>query len=251
MDSVTPHAQEGNPLEKRCSKCNNVFPATPEFFHRNGTGLRPNCKACNRKRVNDYYKQPDVHAQRIDYTKEYRERNQEHIRAHKKAYYSQPEIQEHKREYTRTYRTRPDVKEKRRIESSEYNSKPEVKARRLDNERRYLQIPEKRKHKRERDRVNQHTRRSRKRIVKGTHTPEQIQDLLKRQKRKCYYCSVRFEKKDGKYVYHIDHTFPLSRVAGTDIPANDINYLVLACPKCNTSKNDKFPWEWSEGGRLL
>src|SRR6266567_4724163 len=43
----------------------------------------------------------------------------------------------------------------------------------------------------------------------------------------------------------------LARVAGGDIPANDISYLVLACPTCNNSKHDKFPWEFSKGGRLL
>jgi HNH endonuclease len=94
-------------------------------------------------------------------------------------------------------------------------------------------------------------REARKKAVLGAHTPEQIQDQLKRQKHKCYYCQKQLQKVEGKYVYHVEHTFPLSRVAGTDIPANSIDYLVLACPHCNTSKKDKFPWEWPEGGRLL
>jgi len=93
--------------------------------------------------------------------------------------------------------------------------------------------------------------RTHKRAILGTHTPAQIIEQLKRQKHKCYYCSKRFEKYKGKHVYHVDHTFPLSRVAGTDIPANDISYLVLTCPTCNLRKNNKFPWEWPEGGRLL
>jgi len=94
---------------------------------------------------------------------------------------------------------------------------------------------------------------ARKKSVQGTHTSEQIQDQLKRQKYRCYYAAcgnAKFKKKDGKYIYHIDHTYPISRVAGSDIPANSIDYLVLACPACNHSKKDKFPWEWAEGGRL-
>src|SRR6266567_2977546 len=95
---------------------------------------------------------------------------------------------------------------------------------------------------------------ARKKAVQGTYTSKQIQEQLKRQKHRCYYAAcgfAKFEKKKGKYVYHIGHTFPLSRVVGTDIPANSIDYLVLACPTCNMNKKNKFPWEWSEGGRLL
>jgi CRISPR/Cas system Type II protein with McrA/HNH and RuvC-like nuclease domain len=104
---------------------------------------------------------------------------------------------------------------------------------------------------RERLRVYSHNRRAIKKAIPGTYTSAQIQDQLKRQKHKCYYCHKRFQKIKDKHIYHIEHTFPLSRVAGTDIPANSIDYLVLACPHCNHSKSDKFPWEWAEGGRLL
>ncbi len=107
---------------------------------------------------------------------------------------------------------------------------------------------------RPRARVYSGIRRARKRAIGGTHTAAQIQELLKRQKYRCYYAAcghARFEKRNGKYIFHVDHTFPISRVVGTDIPANDINYLVLACPFCNISKHDKFPWEFPEGGKLL
>jgi len=99
--------------------------------------------------------------------------------------------------------------------------------------------------------VHAHNREVRKKAIKGSFTAQQIQDLLKRQKHRCYYCSIKFEKHKSKYIYHIDHTFPISRVVGTDIPANDISYLVLTCPPCNRSKHDKFPWEFPEGGKLL
>ncbi len=92
-------------------------------------------------------------------------------------------------------------------------------------------------------------RRARKKALQdiGAHTGQQIQEQLKRQRCRCYYCQAKFER---RYIYHVDHTFPISRASGDD-PINDISYLVLACPTCNLKKNDKFPWEFPEGGRLL
>lgn len=102
--------------------------------------------------------------------------------------------------------------------------------------------------------ASEHNRRARKQAVPGTHTTAQIQEQLKRQHYRCYYAAcghAKFQKVRGKYDFHIEHTFPLSRVAGAGIPANDMGYLVLACEQCNLSKGKKFPWEWPEGGRLL
>ncbi len=87
---------------------------------------------------------------------------------------------------------------------------------------------------------------ARKRAIPGKHTAQQIHEQYDRQKGQCYYC--RKPVKWGKH--HTDHTFPVSR-ASSDIPANDISYLVMTCMLCNTSKGNKYPWEWPEGGRLL
>lgn len=103
-------------------------------------------------------------------------------------------------------------------------------------------------------RQRQIKRRARKLAVLGTYTLEQIQEQLKRQKYRCYYAAcghARFKKVRGKYIYHVEHTYPLSRVSETNIPANDASYLVLACPACNLAKGSKYPWEWLGGGRLL
>jgi len=83
-------------------------------------------------------------------------------------------------------------------------------------------------------------------------TPQQIQYKLKMQHHRCYYAAsghAKFEKKDGKYIYHLEHTIPLSRTEHN--PKNDANYVVLACPSCNTKKYNKLPHEWEQGGRLL
>ncbi len=106
----------------------------------------------------------------------------------------------------------------------------------------------------EEDSARARLRRARKKSVLGTHTAAQIQEQLKRQRYRCYYAACGFSKfprVKGKYLYQVEHTFPLSRVAGTDIPANDISYLVLSCDHCNGSKSSKYPWEWPQGGRLL
>lgn len=52
----------------------------------------------------------------------------------------------------------------------------------------------------------------------------------------CGYCG-----KDGKVMhekFHIDHFVPKSLDKGRE---NDYYNLVLACPKCNLSKSDKWP----------
>ena len=139
--------------------------------------------------------------------------------------------------------SRPEVKKLRSKRQREYSKRPEAQERIKDYRRRPDVQERYRNHRSNRNALNQ--------SVRGTHTSAQIQEQLMRQKRKCYYCHDKFKRVKDKYVYHVDHTFPLSRIAGTDIPANSIDYLVLTCPACNLSKSDKFPWEWSEGGRLL
>jgi hypothetical protein len=247
--------------DKQCSRCKKVFPATPEFFHRNGVrGLYTQCKTCRSEIRNAAYRNPETHDRIRSKEKARRSipENKAKAQASNKKWRERPESKEYLSNYHKKFRkeylSNPENRERRRLADAEYNSRPEVKARRLERERASMQIPEIRERHRERDRVNHHTRRSRKKTVQGMHTTEQIQEQLKRQKYRCYYAAcghAKFKKEDGKYLYHIEHTFPISRVGDSDIPANDISYLVLACPACNMSKGDKFPWEWIEGGRLF
>src|SRR6266571_3813663 len=218
---------------KRCTACGEEFPVTTEYFHRDKRakdGLHNKCKACVRIYNKAYLNSPEVQ-ERI-YA--YRRRPETHELQRKRR--KQPLIRERNRTYQYTHR-----KEHRK--KYRYPESPEKRERR----RLYRQRPETR----ELHRIHKHTYRARKRAVTGTHTASQIRELLKQQKHKCYYCSTRFQQVKGKYIYHVDHTFPLSRAVGSDIPANDISYLVLACPACNQSKGDKFPWEFPDGGKLL
>jgi len=217
-------------LLKRCTACGETFPATTEELCRCKThkdGLLTECKGCKKKRDKAYRGLPGV---------------REYHRAYAETYYSRPEIKEQVRNYHQAYYHRPDVQEQVRVKRRDYYTLPEIK--------KYYQERDKRPERQAHHLVNERTRRARKRSVLGTHTPQQIQDRLQRQRFCCYYCSSKFERVKGKYIYHVDHTFPLSRASG-DAPINSIDYLVLACPTCNLKKGTKYPWEWHEGGKLL
>jgi Pyruvate/2-oxoacid:ferredoxin oxidoreductase delta subunit len=219
--------------QKRCAKCENVYPATPEFFYRarqRKDGLYSYCKVCNDAIRHD----PEERKKKIAYNHAYyrNEENRTRIKAQTRAYYRSHHSEA--REKAKIHNQLPEVREYRLAYFKEYNKRPEIRER--DREARN---------------IAKKNRRAHAKAIAGSYTNDQIRDLLKRQKHKCYYCCQQFEKRDGKYIYHIDHTYPINRVVGTDIPANDIAYLVLACPSCNHKKSDKFPWEFPEGGRLL
>lgn len=84
-------------------------------------------------------------------------------------------------------------------------------------------------------------RRARIRCAEGTHTAADIRAQYARQKGCCYYCHKRVGD-----AYHVDHVVPLSRGG-----SNGAENLVIACPSCNVSKQDRLPHEWPQGGRLL
>lgn len=153
-------------------------------------------------------------------------------------------------EQKKEYYNRPDVHNRILAQVKDYYNRPGIHEQRLEYKRVYSKIYQERTEVQEKRRVRCLDRYFRQRDIPGSYTVEQIQDLLKRQKHKCYYCATKFKQVKGKHVYHIDHTFPLNRATGDD-PINDISYLVLACPRCNISKNNKYPWEFPEGGKLL
>jgi 5-methylcytosine-specific restriction endonuclease McrA len=66
--------------------------------------------------------------------------------------------------------------------------------------------------------------------VTGTFTKADIDAIRVAQGNRCYICHKKLTK------YHIDHFIPLAK-GGTNDPGN----LRLACPRCNTSKQDKHP----------
>ncbi len=242
-----PNAPEGH---RRCTVCKSIYPATTEFFSRQASvkcGLRSHCKVCTAKEHIEYTSDPEV---------------KEHLRVYGQEYQSRPEVRQHRRDQSKIYVRLPEIRERNRANRWKWRGSPEAheRDRVYAEERRntpeyqewyqaYSALP----HTKLLRRGHSHKHRSRKKAVLGTYTAAQIQEQLKRQHYRCYYAACgfsKFEKRNGQYIYHIDHTFPLARANGNE-PINDISYLVLACPTCNMSKGSKYPWEWGKGGRLL
>lgn len=272
----TPKPPICNEDEKQCTKCLKILPATPAYFHkarRGAKGLAAVCKNCIGKgknfgksritcnederqcphcekvfpKTSEYFGRAKSEKDGLSYwcrncvRKRYQERKEE--KNQKRRQDRKNNLEEYRnKDRARYYKNYEHIKERKR----RHYAKHRDKRRKANNMYRIAHQAERNAYMRNRN--------ARKRSIPGTHTIEQIREQLKRQRYRCYYAAcghAKFERRNGQYIYHVEHTFPVSRVVGTGIPANSMDYLVLACPTCNLSKGDKFPWEWAEGGRLV
>lgn len=285
MDTLSHHASESNPT-KICTKCNRELPATTEYFSRqksNKDGLRGWCKQCQsvyrsayytshqdeeKQRMSQYYVEHSE--ERKQYSAHYRIEHAEKVKCYEKKYNASDRHKSAKARYRAThqenikvYRARwhEEHREHERQYSASYNAIHHDERLRYGRERRakFREVLNARRmqyrrteHGRLAHRIQENKRRARKLATPGTLTLEQIQYKLKAQKYRCYYAMcghAKFEKHDGKYIYHLEHTIPLSRP--NDGPRHDMDYVVLACPACNLKKNNRLPHEFWEGGRLF
>jgi len=241
--------------QKQCSKCPNSYPATLDFFpgdKRRKLGLASDCRNCRRENQKRIYQEKKE--ERKAWQKLYRETYPDRVAESKKQYYEKHKDEDNarrrqyrqdhldqEREHKRLYRLNHLEEEKARCKQNYLAHRQE----RLEHQRAY-HVTEKGKSV---ARASRHKRRAQEKAIGGTLTSLQVQTKLKAQRHKCYYCQKKFEKLKGRYVYHLEHTIPLSRTE--ENPQNDVNYVVLACPACNQEKHNKLPHEWTKGGRLL
>ncbi len=96
--------------------------------------------------------------------------------------------------------------------------------------------------------VHNQNRRARKKYNGGTLSKDIIQILWKRQKGKCAICKADLRKTG----FHLDHIVPLIPKRGEPAGKHEDKNVQLACPTCNTKKNNKNPIQFmQEMGYLL
>lgn len=83
-------------------------------------------------------------------------------------------------------------------------------------------------------------RRSMQRMAQGTHTADDVQNLLSLQRNRCAHCSNKLTS------CHVDHITPLA-LGGSNWPSN----LQILCPTCNMQKHAKDPIEWKQQCGML
>jgi hypothetical protein len=222
---------------KTCTKCGQTLPATPEYFHRRGNGLRPVCKMCRSQTRRKHYLDNREHTLAVN--RKWALAHPEQCAAIQKKYQTQ----------NRDKRTE--------LHRNWIKNNPE-RARELDNQSKARRRNKNPEQFREKQRVRQERwiknnlerrrmiaraagqrRRALERNADGSHTVNDIQSLYQESNGRCWWCG-----KDTNGNYHIDHRVPLSK-GGSDSVRN----LCISCPDCNRKKNDRLPYEFN--GRLL
>lgn len=223
---------------RRCISCSMEYPATPEYFHRDKTkpdGLDPRCKPCRKDMARQYFlkNKETILQKHAQWSKD----NKDKVNAAANARYKRnPEGRKRTSEKHRRSNLEKVAETMRnwRKENKEHYLQYDREYNERNRDRKRATAQRIREKNRDRYRSYQHQYRTRKLANGGSHTAEDIQRQYESQQGCCFWCSVQVT------AYHVDHVIPLSR-GGSDYPEN----IVIACPTCNVSKNDKLPYtEW-------
>ena len=175
------------------------------------------------------------------------------VKKRNKEYYSRHEIKEARKIYNKQWHSErvwtEELRMKARAATAKWRKNNLEKARELDRGYAAKRADQRREYNREYSRKNAAklaAKERNKRAIKlrngGTHTKEDVAEILKMQRSKCAYCRAKLGKK-----YHVDHIIP--SVKGG---SNGRENLQILCALCNHKKHARDPVEFAQSlGFLL
>lgn len=256
------------PLTKQCSKCNNLLPATPEFFRRRKSspdGLRGQCKSCCAKspRFQDagtykqcrkcgdilpatlqyFYAQKDgkfglstwCKSCKRNYSNEWYSNNLERAKENMRVW--QRNNLDAVRKSSRKYRVNNPQKRKQSARAWGKRNRDYVK-------RKSRKWAKDNPHKR---RASKLRRRARKHSLPDTFTNDDWQHALDYFNHCCAVCGRQLNDMFGGHTAAADHWIPLDH---PDCPGTVPTNIVPLCHGvggCNNRKSSKMPDEWLRG----
>lgn len=242
-----------------CSKCKHFYALNSRNFHKNKnsrTGFVSICKLCACRIVRDWGEKnadyvrdraKQYYADHADHIKvrvrEYSINHADDLRISRKRYYEENKdvITSKNKEWVDAH---PDeVKaikkayierdpERRRKQAREYHHRhPELSREQARRSRRNNPATARRSYT---------EYRKRKMNAEGTYTNEDVRNIFEDQNERCFFCGITLFW-NIPADYHIDHLKPLNR-GGSNWPDN----IVIACPSCNSSRQDRTVEEWQK-----
>lgn len=196
--------------QKRCSKCKQMFPATPEYFRHYRKALHPSCRKCE-----------------CAYFAERRKNHPEAIKCAQQKFKENNPIRakEIKNKWTRANLDKVALSAQKRYQ----NKRDEIRQRQNAYERNHLEAK----------RARTEKRRLKIKAIGGVITAADLRTLYIEQEGRCAYCGISIYW-DIKNDIHLDHVMPLNR-GGQHNTGN----CLLTCSNCNLTKGQKTVVEWS------
>lgn len=236
-----------------CNRCACEYPSKEGYFYRRSCGRYSTiCKVCNRassalryenkrdeinKSAREKLKSDPVayEKKRQSDAESYRKHRESRLESYKE-YRRRQDVTAKSKDYFKSLRSRPGFVEKKKKYLREYyhervKKDPEKLSKKREQSRSYwVKYPEK-------SLTNLRNRRARVRGADGTHTAQDVAEILLKQDYRCYWCGDDIS--GGSHT--VDHYIPLVK-GGSNGPEN----LVGACRTCNFSKGAKLPEEFKQ-----